>query len=156
MDAPPDSVAVLYQGLHGLKKACRLFNKHIDAALGFVPSTSDPSLYIANQGGIYAVCALVVDDLLLAMDSLSFSAHFQNALAKTYNLSVLGEPTWTIVFAYVSAADQQADILTKKLTLCRLPRPARHSGTRDSPACTQDTLVAHIVGVLDYNAVWHD
>jgi len=99
MDAPQDSVAVLYQGLYGLKQACRLFNKHIDAALhhlGFVPSTSDPCLYIANQGGIYAVCALVVDDLLLATDSLSFSDDFQNTLAKTYNLSVLGEPTWMI------------------------------------------------------------
>ena len=99
MDAPQDSVAVLYQGLYGLKQACRLFNKHIDAALrhlGFVPSTSDPCLDITNQGGIYAVCALVVDDLLLATDSLSFSDDFQNTLAKTYNLSVLGEPTWMI------------------------------------------------------------
>jgi len=93
MDAPPGSVAALYQGLYGLKQACRLFNLHIDAALrhlGFTASSSDPCLYVANTGGVYAICALVVDDLLLATDDASFAEQFQNTLAKTYELAISG------------------------------------------------------------------
>ena len=99
MTAPPHSVAALYRSLYGLKQACRLFNEHINAALthlGFHASSSDPCLYILDHGGVYATCALVVDDLLLATDSPDFAEQFQDTLAKTYELSVLGEPTWMI------------------------------------------------------------
>lgn len=39
---------------------------------------------------------MVVDDLLLATDSADFAETFGNALAKTYKLSVMGQPKWMI------------------------------------------------------------
>jgi len=61
----PDHVCCLHKSLYGLKQAPHEWYKLIDNHLrdsGFIPTVSDPCIYIKHKGEWIGIIALYVDD----------------------------------------------------------------------------------------------
>jgi len=87
----------LLKSLYGLKQSPRLFNQHLHGTLqkqGWESCTFDPCLYRHVESGAYLV--VVVDDMILASPSDSFTKAFYDNMSAVYDIKDLGEPKYVI------------------------------------------------------------
>ena len=88
---------ILRKSLYGLCQSPRLFNKHLDKTLrnlGWVSCTFDPCLYRHEQSK--AFLCVVVDDMILASPSETFTKSFYQKMRAVYDIKDLGEPKYVI------------------------------------------------------------
>jgi hypothetical protein len=98
-EGKPNQVWALLKSLYGLKQAPRLFNTHLNKTLetnGYKQSSLDPCLYYKFAHGEETYLAVVVDDILLATNSISCVKHFETSLSGVYKLKSLGTPAYMI------------------------------------------------------------
>jgi hypothetical protein len=89
----PDHVCKLQKSLYGLKQAPRAwferFTSHL-LTIGFVASTTDPSLFVLRTGSTVLYLLLYVDDIILTGNSSSTVISLITQLAHTFELKDLG------------------------------------------------------------------
>ncbi|CAI7753766.1 unnamed protein product [Closterium sp. NIES-54] len=94
---PAGSQWSLRRPVYGLRQAPREWHNTLKttlAALGFAPSTSDPSLFLCTDTTLPLFYVLVyVDDLVFATADTEALAHMKSELQKRHTCTVLGEPT---------------------------------------------------------------
>lgn len=95
-----NKVCKLNKGIYGLKQSGCKWYERLDeclTSLGFTKSESDPSLYTMRRSdGTYLILLVYVDDLPLASNSARLMITVKNLLAKQFEMSDLGEPTWIL------------------------------------------------------------
>ncbi|CAI7864450.1 unnamed protein product, partial [Closterium sp. NIES-53] len=131
---PPGTQWSLWRPLYGLRQAPREWHDTLRttlAALGFAPSTADPSLFLRTDTSLPPFYILVyVDDLVFATADTAGLAHVKSELQKRHmctDLVVRLHGTISIVvttgvsgafvpcLAYVASEANTADIFTKAL-----------------------------------------
>ena len=92
VETDEDLVCLLRKSLYGLKQASCIWNqriRHFLESIGFIPTYSDPCVYINKQTGI--IIAMWVDDLMIfGKDLISIDAVKQK-LKEEYEMKDLGE-----------------------------------------------------------------
>jgi len=93
-------VCRLVRSLYGLKQAGRNWNQLIDKflkALGFVPSSADPCVYVKrdSDGGV-TIIVLYVDDLIIVGSSIDLVNVFKKSIAAQFKIKDLGELKWVL------------------------------------------------------------
>jgi hypothetical protein len=79
--------AELKKSLYGLRQAPKLWHENIDASMrdfGFMPTISDPCLYVLNRGADYLFVSLHVDDLLCVGNSEELMDDLRTSLEARY------------------------------------------------------------------------
>lgn len=87
----------LLKTLYGLRQSPRRFNEHLNGTLtklGWESCTFDPCLYRHVKSGAYLV--VVVDDMILASPSATFTKSFYASMSAVYDIKDLGEPKYVI------------------------------------------------------------
>ncbi|CAI7836277.1 unnamed protein product, partial [Closterium sp. NIES-53] len=94
---PTGTLWSLRRPVYGLRQAPREWHDTLRttlAALGFAPSTSDPSLFLHNDATLPSFYVLVyVDDLVFATADTEALAHVKSELQKRHTCTDLGELT---------------------------------------------------------------
>ncbi|CAI7792372.1 unnamed protein product [Closterium sp. NIES-53] len=94
---PPGTQSSLRRLVHGLRQAPREWHDTLRttlAALGFAPSTADPSLFLRTNTTLPPFYVLVyVDDLVFATADTEALAHVKSELQKKHTYTDLGELT---------------------------------------------------------------
>ncbi|CAI7835599.1 unnamed protein product [Closterium sp. NIES-53] len=94
---PPGTQWSLRRPVYGLRQAPREWHDTLRttlAALGFAPSTSDPSLFLRTDTTLPPFYVLVyIDDLVFATADTEALAHVKSKLQKRYTCIDLGELT---------------------------------------------------------------
>ncbi|CAI5948824.1 unnamed protein product [Closterium sp. NIES-64] len=94
---PPGTQWSLRRPVYGLRQAPREWHDTLRttlAALGFVPSTADPSLFLRTDTSLPPFYVLVyVDDLVFATTDTVALAHVKSELQKRHTCTDVGEPT---------------------------------------------------------------
>ncbi|CAI7904172.1 unnamed protein product, partial [Closterium sp. NIES-54] len=94
---PPDTQWSLRRPVYGLRQAPRQWHDTLRtnlAALGFAPSTADPSLFLRTDTTLPPFYVLVyVDDLVFATADTEALAHVKSELQKRHTCTDLGELT---------------------------------------------------------------
>ncbi|CAI7754944.1 unnamed protein product, partial [Closterium sp. NIES-53] len=92
---PPGTQWSLQRPVYGLRKAPREWHDTLRttlAALGFAPSTADPSLFLRSDTSLPPFYILVyVDDLVFATADTAGLAHVESELQKRHTCTDLGE-----------------------------------------------------------------
>ncbi|CAI7776990.1 unnamed protein product [Closterium sp. NIES-53] len=92
---PPGTKWSLRRPVYGLRQAPREWHDTLRttlAALGFAPSTADPSLFLRTDTSLPPFYILVyVDDLVFATDDTAGLAHVKSELQKRHTCTDLGE-----------------------------------------------------------------
>ncbi|CAI7881177.1 unnamed protein product [Closterium sp. NIES-54] len=92
---PPGTQWSLRRPVYGLRQALREWHDTLRttlAALGFAPSTADPSLFLRTDTSLPPFYILVyVDDLVFATADIAGLAHVKSELHKRYTCTDLGE-----------------------------------------------------------------
>ncbi|CAI7887731.1 unnamed protein product [Closterium sp. NIES-53] len=92
---PPGTQWSLRQPVYGLRQAPREWHdtpRTTFAALGFAPSTADPSLLLRTDTSLPPFYVLMyVDDLVFATDDIEALAHVKSELQKRHTCTDLGE-----------------------------------------------------------------
>ncbi|CAI7820542.1 unnamed protein product [Closterium sp. NIES-54] len=92
---PPDTQWSLRRPVYGLRQAPREWHDTLRttlAALGFAPSTADPSLFLRTDASLPPFYILVyVDDLVFATADTAGLAHVKSELQKRHTCTDLGE-----------------------------------------------------------------
>ncbi|CAI7861332.1 unnamed protein product [Closterium sp. NIES-53] len=92
---PPGTQWSLRRPVHGLRQAPREWHDTLRttlAALGFAPSTADPSLFLRTDTSLPPFYVLVyVDDLVFAIADTAGLAHVKSELQKRHTCTDLGE-----------------------------------------------------------------
>ncbi|CAI7814858.1 unnamed protein product [Closterium sp. NIES-54] len=92
---PPGTQWSLCRPVYGLRQAPRKWHDTLRttlAALGFAPSTADPSLFLRTDTSLPPFYILVyVDDLVFATADIAGLAHVKSELQKRYTCTDLGE-----------------------------------------------------------------
>ncbi|CAI7729341.1 unnamed protein product [Closterium sp. NIES-53] len=92
---PPDTQWSLRRPVYGLRQAPREWHDTLRttlAALGFAPSTADPSLFLRTDTSLPPFYILVyVDDLVFATADTAALAHVKSELQKRHTCTDLGE-----------------------------------------------------------------
>ncbi|CAI7885247.1 unnamed protein product [Closterium sp. NIES-53] len=92
---PPGTQWSLHRPVYGLRQAPREWHDTLRitlAALGFAPSTADPSLFLRNDTSLPPFYILVyVDDLVFATADTAGLAHVKSELQKRHTCTDLGE-----------------------------------------------------------------
>ena len=86
-------VCRLKKSIYGLKQSPRCWNLTLDRHLqkmGFVPTTSDPCLYVASEGEMFVI-SVYVDDIVLAGKSDRRMTEVKKALAMQFEVKDMGE-----------------------------------------------------------------
>lgn len=94
-----DLVCRLLKAHYGLKQSPRRWNIRLDKFLrqyGFVKATSDPNLYILQEGDQYMLLLVYVDDLLLATNSKQLMDKTKVWLKSEFEMQDIGEPTYCL------------------------------------------------------------
>jgi Reverse transcriptase (RNA-dependent DNA polymerase)/GAG-pre-integrase domain/gag-polypeptide of LTR copia-type len=89
----PSHVCRLTKALYGLKQAPRAwFHKLASSllALGFIASTSDPSLFLCHTSTSLTIVLIYVDDILLTGSDSSFILQLISSLSTSFSLKDLG------------------------------------------------------------------
>ena len=165
----------LLKALYGLKQAPREWHKLIDGFLrtdlGFVPTVSDPCLYmLKSQGGRLILLFLFVDDMQVyysVTDKAEWEA-LKAALLHRFDTKDMGESTWMLAMglkrnrAERTATLDQALYVTKALerfglAQCKtVPTPERvgheEEAGADTPAEDPQRYM-ELVGTLLYAAI---
>ena len=102
----PGTVLRLRKALYGLKQAPREWQQLIDGflrtELGFVPTVSDPCLYVfKSKGGRLIILFLFVDDMQVSFhrdDAEEWSA-LKATLLKRFDTKDMGSSTWMLAMA---------------------------------------------------------
>ncbi|CAI7742119.1 unnamed protein product, partial [Closterium sp. NIES-54] len=93
---PPGTQWSLRRPVYGLRQAPREWHDTLRttlAALGFAPSTADPSLFLRTDTSLPPFYILVyVDDLVFATTDTAGLAHVKSELQKRHTCTDLGEP----------------------------------------------------------------
>jgi hypothetical protein len=74
LDIAPGKVLKLNKSLYGLRQSPRCFNDKLDSWLrsqDFVPATADPCLYVYQEGKVFMMLTVHVDDQLIASNDRS-------------------------------------------------------------------------------------
>ncbi|CAI7832971.1 unnamed protein product, partial [Closterium sp. NIES-53] len=80
--------------VHALRRVFEIYTRMTLAALGFVPSTADPSLFLRTDTTLPLFYVLVyVDDLVFATADTEALAHVKSELQKRHTCTDLGELT---------------------------------------------------------------
>ncbi len=85
-------ICKLRKSIYGLKQSSRCWNKKLNESLcklNFVQSTSDPCLYVSQEG--MAFIAIHVDDLIIAADSDDHMDRIKRAIAGVFEMKDLGK-----------------------------------------------------------------
>ncbi|CAI7867069.1 unnamed protein product [Closterium sp. NIES-54] len=94
---PAGTQLSLRRPVYGLRQAPREWHDTLRttlAALGFAPSTADPSLFLCTNATLPPFYVLVyVDDLVFATADTEALAHVKSELQKRHTCTDLGEPT---------------------------------------------------------------
>ncbi|CAI7791791.1 unnamed protein product [Closterium sp. NIES-54] len=92
---PPGTQWSLRRPVYGLRQAPREWHDTLRttlAALGFAPSTADPSLFLRTDTSLPPFCILVyVDDLVFATADTAGLSHMKSELQKRHTCTDLGE-----------------------------------------------------------------
>ncbi|CAI7889511.1 unnamed protein product [Closterium sp. NIES-54] len=92
---PPGTQWSLWRPVYGLRQAPREWHDTLRitlAALGFAPSTADPSLFLRTDTSLLSFYILVyVDDLVFATADTAGLAHVKSELQKRHTCTYLGE-----------------------------------------------------------------
>ncbi|CAI7860251.1 unnamed protein product [Closterium sp. NIES-53] len=92
---PPGTQWSLRRQVYGLRQAPREWHDTLRttlAALGFAPSTADPSLFLRTDTSLPPIYILVyVDDLVFAIADIAGLAHVKSELQKRHTCTDLGE-----------------------------------------------------------------
>ena len=86
-------VCKLNRSIYGLKQSPRCWNSVLDDKLkkmGFVQTTGDPCIYVAEEGEMFII-AVYVDDILLAGESDQRMNEVKKGLAKQFEMKDMGE-----------------------------------------------------------------
>lgn len=94
----PGHVWLLKKSLYGLKQAARAWHQKAHDELtkmGFIPTSSDPSVYIKlTPGKLPAIVGTHVDDSLQIVKGVSALSELKARLASTFEMKDLGEARW--------------------------------------------------------------
>ncbi|KAM2961779.1 hypothetical protein FF1_031321 [Malus domestica] len=93
----PHYVCKLIKSLYGLKQAPRAWNSKFTTylpALGFVPSSSDTSLFVKNDDKDMVILLLYVDDIILTGSNASKVQQVIDDLAGVFDLKDMGRLTY--------------------------------------------------------------
>ncbi|CAI7752522.1 unnamed protein product [Closterium sp. NIES-53] len=122
---PPGTQWSLRRPVYGLRQAPREWHDTLRttlAALGFAPSTADPSLFLRTDASLLSFYILVyVDDLVFATADTAGLAHVKSELQKRHTCTDLGPSVLRLHVllasghSSVSSEANIADIFTKAL-----------------------------------------
>jgi hypothetical protein len=92
----PDIVCLLKRTLYGLKQAPRAWYLKLSeelAKIGFVPSNTDPCLFLTGSKSSFAAVLVHVDDMLV-VGLPDIIAHTKRALNQVFTTTVIGAATF--------------------------------------------------------------
>ncbi|CAI7916758.1 unnamed protein product [Closterium sp. NIES-54] len=140
----------LWRPVYGLRQAPREWHDTLRttlAALGFVPSTADPSLFLRIDATLPPFYVLVyVDDLVFATADTEALAHVKSELQKRHTCTDLGELTSYLGLQITRDRAQRTITLTQSHMVQQVLQ--RFGFTYSSPQSTP--LPIEIVGCLMY------
>ncbi|CAI7904592.1 unnamed protein product [Closterium sp. NIES-53] len=123
----------LRRPVYGLRQAPREWHDMLRttlAALGFSPSTSDPSLFLRTNATLQPFYVLVyVDDLVFATDETEALAHVKSELQKRHTCTDLGPSALRLHILLATVHSSAYRSLALSSTFGRVPRyvaPGRH------------------------------
>jgi Reverse transcriptase (RNA-dependent DNA polymerase)/Integrase core domain/GAG-pre-integrase domain len=95
-------VCKLVKSLYGLKQAPRQWHAKIDGflvgVLEFSRNVSDECFYVRIQGGIIAIIALYVDDLLIACNNIGILNEIKKGLSREFEMKDMGQARMCLGF----------------------------------------------------------
>ena len=162
----PNVACYLRRSLYGLKQAPRAWYSRLKKELeklGFLASTSDPSLYILKRGKTNTFILVYVDDLLIASQALTAVEYVKAAVTKIFTVRDLGEAAYflgmtihrnrtakTLVLKqekYVKELLKEHDMETAKPTTTPFQAGIKLSreGKPIDPACPYRKLVGELL-----------
>ena len=95
-----DNVAMLQQGLYGIKQGAYLWNKHMHQKLtskGFVRTTSDPAVYTRCTATGNSITAIHVDNALTVADTKTMLKETRKILHSLFKMKE-EDPDWLMGF----------------------------------------------------------
>jgi hypothetical protein len=99
-ELPPGcNVIRLLKAIYGLKQASRVWNQRLHksfTALGLVRSDADACLYVRRTVLNILIVALIVDDMIVATDSLEEFYNLRRGLEKEYGIEDKGDLRWCL------------------------------------------------------------
>ncbi|CAI7859007.1 unnamed protein product [Closterium sp. NIES-53] len=114
---PPGTLWSLRRPVYGLRQAPRVWHDTLRttlAALGFAPSTADPSLFLRTDTTLPPFYVLVyVDDLVFATADTEALAHVKSELQKRHTCTDLGELTSYLGLRIIRDRAQRTITLTQ-------------------------------------------
>ncbi|CAI7806801.1 unnamed protein product [Closterium sp. NIES-53] len=135
---PPGTQWSLRRPVYGLRQAPREWHDTLKttlAALGFAPSTADPSLFLRTDTTLPLFYVLVyVDDLVFATADTEALAHVKSELQKRHTCTDLGELTSYLSLRITRDREQRTITLTQSHMVQQVLQ--RFSFTYSSPQST--------------------
>ena len=95
-----DNVAMLQQGLYGIKQGAYLWNKHMHQKLtskGFVRTTSDPAVYTRCTATGNSITTIYVNNALTVTDTKTMLKETQKTLHSLFEMKE-EDPDWLMGF----------------------------------------------------------
>ena len=71
---------------------------------GFKPGSLDPTLFTKTYDGELFVCQIYVDDIIFDCTNQKYSDEFAHMMRERYQMSMMGELKYSLVFKYGSNA----------------------------------------------------
>jgi hypothetical protein len=95
-------VCKLLKSLYGLKQAPRQWHAKINGflvgVLGFSRNVSDECVFVRIQGGLIAIIALYVDDMLIASNDIGILNEIKQGLSQEFEMKDMGEARMCLGF----------------------------------------------------------
>jgi Reverse transcriptase (RNA-dependent DNA polymerase) len=111
-------VCKLVKSSYGLKQAPRQWHAKIDGflvgVLGFSRNVSDECFYVRIQGGIIAIIALYVDDLLIACNNIGILNKIKKGLSREFEMKDMGQARMCLGFRIFRNRSERKLILSQE------------------------------------------
>jgi hypothetical protein len=111
-------VCKLVKSLYGLKQAPRQWHAKMDGflvgVLGFSRNVSDECFHVRVQGGIIAIIALYVDDLLIACNDIGILNEIKEGLSREFEMKDMRQARMCLGFRIFRNRSERKLILSQE------------------------------------------